>query len=538
MAKANAASLSKQRIVAKAALACLFAFLIVVCAACGGDNGTGVATEAPDTQGEPFRIIGNLNLSGTGAEAETGTPATERKLSAAEALELVVERFDFEDYQGDVDQHDSEWAGDVELYRFELHWYGDALTYFSIRINARSGEMDIEEIEYDYAQDMLAYWERAMRELERDAALGYWREALFAYWRGRDWKYAYLDVMLEAQHFAEAGVPGDGYDGRYPLQLTGYLLADLNFDGIPELLIFGDGASASDGVRIFTIKDTGVEMIFQGWANLSGLKLYRNLSDGSFAWGFISANGDYEWYGGEVHRTDANTLLDKDFASRTRTNTFSQENSYDSGRIHTGSSYVIDGHSVSVSDFHMLIDELFPLDEFELVDVNKVVLEYEYYDRWEGFTQRLSGELLWQYLESYVFLPHAYDIENERFGFKLTIPSGWKAYDPYDDGFFIESVEGIDIRVYGEHAIFPIKDYLEADNVVFVNEFLFGDGVGGWEILMLDDDYNEGIVKYLRGSENSFIYTTFYVNYVMARPWFVENEDLLRAIASTLREAL
>ena len=69
-----------------------------------------------------------------------------------------------------------------------------------------------------------------------------------------DWKKIYLEELLAAQEYA-AAMTWEDYDpdSRYPLNLYNAQLADLNFDGIPELFIFDTGAEASQEVRIFTI---------------------------------------------------------------------------------------------------------------------------------------------------------------------------------------------------------------------------------------------------------------------------------------------
>jgi hypothetical protein len=89
-----------------------------------------------------------------GEEVEDEEMPTVEKLTVEEALALVAEVRSFEG-QAEIHHQDSKWEGDVEVYHFEIHWYGDSLTYDSILVNSITGAMDIEEIEHEWAQDML-----------------------------------------------------------------------------------------------------------------------------------------------------------------------------------------------------------------------------------------------------------------------------------------------------------------------------------------------------------------------------------------------
>jgi hypothetical protein len=80
------------------------------------------------------------------------------KLGIDEALNLISKAMPYEG-EGEIQRHESKWESGVEFYRFEIHWYGDSATYYSILINSNTGAMESEEIEYDYAQAMRDHWE-------------------------------------------------------------------------------------------------------------------------------------------------------------------------------------------------------------------------------------------------------------------------------------------------------------------------------------------------------------------------------------------
>jgi len=94
------------------------------------------------------------------------TAATEN-LSIDEAVVLIAQEIPFEG-QADIEHHKSKWENGVEFYNFEIHWYGDALTYYSIWINSITREIDIEELEVEYASAMLEHWLWA-------GLVGHWR---------------------------------------------------------------------------------------------------------------------------------------------------------------------------------------------------------------------------------------------------------------------------------------------------------------------------------------------------------------------------
>jgi len=176
-----------------------------------------------------------------------------------------------------------------------------------------------------------------------------------------EWKELYLAEMQAALAY-DASMEADGYsgedhdpDGRYPLQLSGFMLADLNFDGVPELMILGDTASAADMMRIFTISENKVEMFFTDWHY--SLHLGRKTSDGSLAYKLICANGENESLGGSIYLTDSSTPMDSSFAQSAKkadflTPYFDDDPSY-------VPVWIFDGESVSESEYDELMAGLF-----------------------------------------------------------------------------------------------------------------------------------------------------------------------------------
>ena len=118
-------------------LICLAAALIV-CAACNGES-------PADTISDQLALIQSASTESAKTLNPDEAPGPGEKLSSAEAIDLISQRFQYED-QGDVTHYESVWADGVELYRFELHWYGDAIHYYGILVNSHTGAMEVEEI--------------------------------------------------------------------------------------------------------------------------------------------------------------------------------------------------------------------------------------------------------------------------------------------------------------------------------------------------------------------------------------------------------
>lgn len=73
---------------------------------------------------------------------------------------MIAEEFQYEG-EGTLTRNPSYWYDAIEIYSYELHWYGDNTHYYRIDINSFTGDMFVQEIEYDFAQDMLDYWNRS-----------------------------------------------------------------------------------------------------------------------------------------------------------------------------------------------------------------------------------------------------------------------------------------------------------------------------------------------------------------------------------------
>ena len=101
-------------------------------------------------------------LGGSDQSDEEVFHDSEQRVPFYEAERMIAERFSYEG-EGELTRNISRWDGAIELYHYELHWYGDNTHYYSIQISSFTGEMIIEEIEYDYAQDMLEYWRNSQR---------------------------------------------------------------------------------------------------------------------------------------------------------------------------------------------------------------------------------------------------------------------------------------------------------------------------------------------------------------------------------------
>jgi len=143
-----------------------------------------------------------------------------------------------------------------------------------------------------------------------------------------------------------------------------------------------------------------------------------------------------------------------------------------------------------------------------------------------------SEDDIWQFLESYDFIPEVqtYGVVNDRFGFVISLPTDWETHAPYDDGFFINCrASFVDMRVFAEYDTLPIEHYLQADTVANTSEFVFDNGTVGWII-----NHHGSVTRIMYRSSGHYV--TFYIEYEAARPWFIENRELVYSLARTLRD--
>jgi hypothetical protein len=176
-----------------------------------------------------------------------------------------------------------------------------------------------------------------------------------------EWKRIYLEELLAAQTYS-AAVTADwdkSFDpkSKYPSRLSGAQLADLNFDGIPELFLFDPGAGASQFVHILTISSGGTPIIFRGWANMGHINLYHGLGDDILAYCFISANGDMESYSGLYYFSNENTKMDNTFSEEAIRTSFSEERNYDDNLNLLGITYTFGRNEKSEDEYNRLKSE-------------------------------------------------------------------------------------------------------------------------------------------------------------------------------------
>ena len=94
----------------------------------------------------------------------TGGSHKDKSLTESDAWRLIYRTIfaDGSDEEGELKRIESEMAGDVEIFRFEFHPFGDSMTYDSISVNSKTWEITTEQVEYEYAQAMLDYWEKSL----------------------------------------------------------------------------------------------------------------------------------------------------------------------------------------------------------------------------------------------------------------------------------------------------------------------------------------------------------------------------------------
>lgn len=186
------------------------------------------------------------------------------------------------------------------------------------------------------------------------------------------WKQLYLAQMQAALAYHDS-VKWESHDqyGRYPLFLTGFALADLNFDGVPELMIFGDGASASELMRIFTISGNTTSVFFFDWGNPEDLTLYRHKTNGSLAYMVKSSNGDAEGGFTNTYFTGKSTPMNSNFKSSALLAEYLYYEYEDSaGNIKIESHYSFKGETLSLLHYGVRMDEF--LSDYQLVSYTPV----------------------------------------------------------------------------------------------------------------------------------------------------------------------
>jgi len=221
-----------------------------------------------------------------------------------------------------------------------------------------------------------------------------------------DWKQLYFDEIRAAITNSYSG-RSNGWNSanpdRHPSYLSGFMLADLNFDGIPELLIYGDGVSASENMGIFTITPGGVEKIHMDWGNpdyqefnYSDFMLLQSENDGSLMYRIRSENGGEESSWGTIYLTSAVSPMDEHFAAFTIVVEYRINYEWTAAGGHERTSAVYADRNVSISEFDGLMDSM--ISGYNLVEYTRPTLTLFGGTQWENLT---DAEIR-AFLDSYV----------------------------------------------------------------------------------------------------------------------------------------
>ena len=176
-----------------------------------------------------------------------------------------------------------------------------------------------------------------------------------------DWKEIYLGELLAAQEYS-AAADFDNHDSEsmYPLFLYAAYLIDLNFDGTPELLLFGPGMrDGAQTMHIFTVDGDSVQLIYRGWGDMDTFKLYRKAGSNSHAFAFKSARWDMTFWIGAYYLTSADTKLDRDFSLDAIFARFSERYDFDDDGNELDPTYTFNEKEVSQTEYNRLIDNMF-----------------------------------------------------------------------------------------------------------------------------------------------------------------------------------
>jgi hypothetical protein len=198
------------------------------------------------------------------------------------------------------------------------------------------------------------------------------------------WKQLYFEEISVAIAYSES-ISWDGirpivpethdWMGNYLITPYSFKLFDLNFDGIPELIVFGDGVSADTLMtKIFTIVDNRVEMI----ANTSTVgyfwegfiwQPYRKISDSSLNF-FLFTGGDGPELYGDIHVTTESTYLDRNFIENSKIAHIAIHNIPDGEEFYV---HFFNEREVSESEYNLLLNNL--LIGYERIEYTPRILE-------------------------------------------------------------------------------------------------------------------------------------------------------------------
>jgi len=222
-----------------------------------------------------------------------------------------------------------------------------------------------------FSLDFSVEWDGENQTIIIDTSKGYTPEILSE----GQWKQIYLSEILAALAYSER-MEEDSYarskydpSGKFAMYVHEFMLADLNFDGVPELLVFGDAASASYMMRVFTIANGRAEMFFTGWGGEQ--KLYRKVADGSLAYYLNCFNGDAQSLFGSIYVTDSDTLMD--YLIRESAWVADYDEYYDLDDTDAGPSWSISGISYSQDEYNEYFATL--MDGYLAVDYVNARLE-------------------------------------------------------------------------------------------------------------------------------------------------------------------
>jgi hypothetical protein len=195
-------------------------------------------------------------------------------------------------------------------------------------------------------------------ETGNDGGSGVSAGELTAAW---DWKEIYLGELLAAQDYsAAADFENHDSESIYPLFLYAAYLIDLNFDGTPELLLFGPGTrDGAQAMHIFKINGDSVQLIYRGWGDMDAFKLYRKAGSNIHAFTFVSARWDMTSWIGAYYLTSADTKMNRDFSLNAIFARFSERHDFDDEGNELDPTYTFNGKEVSKTDYDQLTDNMF-----------------------------------------------------------------------------------------------------------------------------------------------------------------------------------
>jgi len=235
--------------------------------------------------------------------------------------------------------------------------------------------------------------------------------------RTDDWKQLYFQEIKAMLKYIEGFDIDDHWhdylDEKYPLELDALVLTDLNFDGVPELIVFGNDNAPWGSMRVFSINEYGVEYVFGDVGYLPdpsdndypfmpsdfNLIPYWRTSDSRLAYMLLSwhitGGGSYD---GDIYSISENTKLKNGFSENTKIASFSGTlGDYDDIDFVS-----FNDKEVNRSEYNKLLSNMLTgYEAIPYIPATLLMQDYGYWENNDNYAYSVKDDVLWAFLNSY-----------------------------------------------------------------------------------------------------------------------------------------